>query len=154
MKKGLTFAILMFCPFLVLEAANPKAEDEVFEMNGIWIGQPLRDARERLPSLNCENSCIADNQYFMKKPGRLWAGLKDGKIDQLAFRFRPVLADGAIDEVRSSIIKKYGEPSGNLGFRNCDEWKAHGGFLVLCLTDEVSHAMWSNESRMDANSGR
>ncbi len=85
------------------------------------------------------------------KPGNLLAGVVEGKINQLAFGFKPDLLPEEAEAVRAAYVDKYGPATSNLGEAGCDEWKLEGGYLVICMTGEISHVWWSTESRVDVN---
>lgn len=149
MRTGMLLVLLTTSQLLANAlAGTPNAP---FEINGVHIGQTIENASEQLPALKCENSCVAENQFFFGNPGTFWAGLEHGEIAQLAFRFKPAIGDDGKEKIRSFYLKKYGSPADNLGEKDCDEWKARDGFLVVCLTKEVSHVWWSRKSRVDVN---
>ena len=125
-----------------------------FGLLGLHIGQSVEDAKKKYPSMQCANSCNVEGQKAFGKPGRLWAGIGEGKIDQLAFGFKPNLSPEETGTVRSFYVDRYGAPSSSLGEKGCDEWEANGGYLVLCMTGHVSHIWWSTKSRVDVNDRR
>jgi len=153
MKAGIFLGLLVASQVSASSLAGTQPSTS-FAINGINIGQTIGNAREVLPALKCENSCVAENQLFFGKRGTFWAGLEDGKIAQLAFRFKPALTDGSEENIRSFYIRKYGPAADNLGEEGCDEWRVQDGFLVICLTREVSHVWWSRKSRVDVNKSR
>lgn len=122
-----------------------------FDINGVQTGQPVKAVKNKWPGLECSVSCSVDGMHYLGAPGRFWASIKDGKIDQLAFGFNPAVAGSERERIKAFIHEKYGPPNRNLGFAECNEWDIDGGFLAVCLMDEASHVFWSHESRKDIN---
>ncbi len=145
MKRTIFILMLALDPCLTAHAAD------TFAINGISTGQSVEEATRNLPSLQCATSCVADNVSFHGSPGRFWASLKEGKIDELAFRFKPAIDSKTASLITEDIEKKHGKPQSNLDLEGCNEWPIGGGFLAVCLTNEISHVMWSHSSRVDVN---
>ena len=140
-----------------LHAAGPTGQappENAFGMAGLWIGQPLEEARRAMPSLRCEAACTADDGRYLEQPGRLWVGQRDGRIDQLGFRFVPTLEGDARAAARARIVDAHGPPTTHLGLDGCDEWTLESGYLAVCLTDGLSHVTWNRMSRRDVNAAR
>lgn len=149
MKSKSLECALFLASFLLLPkaiAANPP-----FEIVGLRIGESVADAKKKYPSMRCENSCVLDGQKAFGRTGLLWVGLRDGKISQLAFRFKPAADPETASEVRKFYTKKYGSAANHLGIDGCDEWNVNDGYLALCLSPELSHIWWSTQSRVDVN---
>lgn len=146
-----TIVTILTLAFAIPVVAAAPAAVTPFEINGVRLGQPAADAQKAIPSMECERSCIAENQIFLGHTGRLWAELKDGKINGVAFRFRPALNVDQARTAMADIVSRHGPAKSNLGEENCDEWLVDGGFLAVCLTPEMSHIVWSHLSRVDVN---
>lgn len=138
----------------VLTASFIANAADTFTINGISTGQSVDSAKKNIPNLQCAASCVANNLTFYGSQGRFWASLKFGKIDELAFRFSPVIDSDKAKIIVGEIEKKYGQPQSNLGLKGCNEWAIDGGFLAVCLTPEISHVMWSHSSRVGMNERR
>ena len=91
-----------------------------FELLDFRIGQSIAEAKTNYPAMECENSCVLEGEKVFGYPGRLWAGIENGKISQLAFRFRPALTSIEAEKIRAKYIIKYGQASDHLG-DGCDE---------------------------------
>jgi len=146
MKRVALLSVLV-CLSIPVTAKEPT---ESFELLDLYIGQPIADAVKKYPAMQCEKSCVLEGHKLLEKSGKLWAGIKNDRISQLAFRFRPALTSSEAKEIRAEYVRKYGQASDHLA-DGCDEWKASGGYLAICLSPELSHVWWSAESRVDIN---
>lgn len=135
---------------LALSVASSADAADRFAIIGVTAGQSIEQAKAHVPALECAASCIAEDQTFYGHSGRFFASLKDDEIASFAFRFKPLLPSEKATPVVSDLTKKYGPPQSDLG-GGCMEWALDGGFLAACLTPEMSHIMWSHDSRVDLN---
>ena len=145
--KTIVLLPMLVCLHMPAVAKEPV---EPFKLLDLYIGQPVADAVKRYPAMECENSCFLEGYEFFAKQGKLWAGVKNDRISQLAFRFSPALTSSDTEQVRAGYINKHGQASDHLG-DGCDEWEANGGYLAICLSTELSHVWWSTESSVDIN---
>lgn len=150
-KRTAAFGILLSVLLSASSALFARDPASVFELLDLHIGQGIDEARQKYPTMQCENSCVLEGQEAFGYPGRLWAGMKDGKIHQIAFGFKPALNVTQAEKVRLAYIQLYGKASDHLGVEGCDEWSTNGGYLAICLSPEISHIWWSTESRVDIN---
>lgn len=136
---------------LVFGTLPIAAAESRFTINGVSNGQSIDVARANIPSLQCINQCVTDKSIFYGSPGKFWASLRDGRINEFAFRFTPEVDANKARIIVDDIKRQFGPPESNLEMVGCDEWLVDGGYLAVCLTPEVSHLMWSHSSRVDMN---
>lgn len=122
------------------------AQNETFELAGARIGLGYAELRQQHPEMQCEASCSDRTAKVIGHPGNLWAGLGDGAINQLAFRFVPALTEQQAEHVSSAYKERYGEPTRRNPQDGCEEWDRPGGAIVLCLTGGLSLTHWKDEN--------
>ncbi|MDY0955339.1 hypothetical protein SOM22_12185 [Stenotrophomonas rhizophila] len=151
MIRNIALLLLLLSGSAVAEKTTNHPPARSFELKGVTIGDDVQAVYGAFPNAKCLTTCVADDVIFMQARGRFVAGVKAGKVDWLAFRFRPVLDDDDRVRVRKALELAYGKPTHDLGVDGCDEWTLPDGYLAVCLNDELSHLYWSTESRVDIN---
>ena len=125
-------------------ALSQAAQPQEFVIAGAHIGQSYDAARRLSPTIRCEVSCVDPKARFFGQPGNLWFGVGDGAINQLAFRFVPILGQPQAQYVREQFIALYGHPSKKSD--GCDVWEKTKGKIVLCVSDGMSLAYWHDQN--------
>jgi len=139
---------LLLAFILFVATSSTAIAENRFSINGISNGLSTDEAVKRIPTLECMNQCVADKVSFYGSPGRFWASLSEGRINEFAFRFTPEVDVNQARRIVNDIKRQFGAPHANLEMEGCDEWLVDGGYLAVCLTSEVSHVMWSHSSRV------
>lgn len=135
-------------------AVPPDADAGVrFDLNGVQIGMAYPLLRQAVPSLQCEVSCTTRRETHLGHPGTLWAGIGEGRVNQLAFRFVPALDGAQAAQAEADYRARYGTPDRRTAEDGCLQWARGDGAIVPCLHGGLSLAHWK-DARWGAASSR
>lgn len=144
-------SLLLLCTSILLP--HDVAAAESFDMNGLHLGATTAEIRKAFPTAKCESSCVGPGANYLGASGKFVAFLRDGRATMLAMSFSSVSAGERV-RLRAELEGRYGPPTDNLGITGCTEWSMSNGFVAACFNEELSHIVFSNESRADVNKRR
>jgi len=121
-------------------------DDTAFELAGARIGLGYTELRQQHPHMQCTVSCEDTTATLLGHTGTLWAGIGQGRVNQLAFRFVPELTAEEAESVSSSYQGLYGKPARRNAPDGCEEWDRAGGAIVLCVRNGLSLTYWKDEN--------
>lgn len=132
----------------LLAMSIAAGDDTAFELAGARIGLGYTELRQQHPQMQCTASCADPTATVLGHTGNLWAGIGQGRVNQLAFRFVPELTDVEAESVSSAYQALYGQPTRRNAPEGCEEWDRADGAIVLCVRNGLSLTYWK-----DANWG-